>query len=188
MFMVLGDIFASLFGGIIITIVLILTLVLLTRVLFPNTSHTPGSLIVIVISFFFFLFQSTLLVGGYKAKGYVRQLETTVSGLSGELLFDQPLQDPIQLKLAADYLSEEYPFLKGFLDDAVTKAEAQLSQHPGGTLVEWFAYGLQYAIHLFILRRFGWLIAGWIVVLCLVGWLTRRESPKATMAPRRNIR
>lgn len=136
MFMVLGDIFASLFGGIIITIVLILTLVLLTRVLFPNTSHTPGSLIVIVISFFFFLFQSTLLVGGYKAKGYVRQLETTVSGLSGELLFDQPLQDPIQLKLAADYLSEEYPFLKGFLDDAVIKAEAQLSQHPGGTLVE----------------------------------------------------
>ena len=121
MFMVLGDIFASLFGGIIITIVLILTLVLLTRVLFPNTSHTPGSLIVIVISFFFFLFQSTLLVGGYKAKGYVRQLETTVSGLSGELLFDQPLQDPIQLKLAADYLSEEYPFLKGFLDDAVTR-------------------------------------------------------------------
>lgn len=120
MFMVLGDIFASLFGGIIITIVLILTLVLLTRVLFPNTSHTPGSLIVIVISFFFFLFQSTLLVGGYKAKGYVRQLETTVSGLSGEL-FDQPLQDPIQLKLAADYLSEEYPFLKGFLDDAVTR-------------------------------------------------------------------
>ena len=103
-------------------------------------------------------------------------------------LFDQPLQDPIQLKLAADYLSEEYPFLKGFLDDAVTKAEAQLSQHPDGTLVEWFAYGFQYAIHLFILRRFGWLIAGWIVVLCLVGWLTRRESPKATMAPRRNIR
>lgn len=76
-----GNILGSILGGFLLSLLLISFCYLTPKKLYAHPRHSVGSIIVLVIAFFFFLFESTLLVGGFKAKRYAGQAKAIIESL-----------------------------------------------------------------------------------------------------------
>lgn len=78
-----GNILESILGGFLLSLLLIILCYLIPKGMYAHPQYSVRSIIVLIIAFFFFLFQSTLLVGGFKTKRYARQANAVVESLSG---------------------------------------------------------------------------------------------------------
>ncbi|MBP3518805.1 MAG: hypothetical protein J6K31_10505 [Parabacteroides sp.] len=77
-----GNILGCLLGGFLLSLLLTGICYLIPKGMYAHPQHSVGSIAVLLVSFFFFLFQSTLLVGGFKAKRYVGQAKAAVESFS----------------------------------------------------------------------------------------------------------
>lgn len=163
MFAVLGDILGSIGWGILITVLLLIFICALNKSFNGRASFSLLNVFLLIVGFFFFLFQSTLLVGGIKAKDYINNVETLLHAFSSEISYasldEQQMQDAVRL------LANEYPILKSYAEDVSEEISNYLAEtNTPINFVEVIGYSLRTVINMYILRRVGWLVFGFLLL------------------------
>lgn len=163
MFAVLGDILGSIGWGILITVLLLIFICALNKSFNGRNSFSLLNVFLLIVGFFFFLFQSTLLVGGIKAKSYINNVENLFHTFSSEISYasldEQQMQDAVRL------LANEYPILKSYAEDVSAEITNYLAETNAPiNFVEVIGYSLRTVINMYILRRVGWLVFGFLLL------------------------
>lgn len=163
MFAVLGDILGSIGWGILISVLLLILICILNKSFNGRASFSLLNVFLLIVGFFFFLFQSTLLVGGIKAKDYINNVETLLHAFSSEISYasldEQQMQDAVRL------LANEYPILKSYAEDVSAEITNYLAEtNTPINFVEVIGYSLRTVINMYILRRVGWLVFGFLLL------------------------
>ena len=163
MFAVLGDILGSIGWGILISVLLLILICVLNKSFNGRASFTLLNVFLLIVGFFFFLFQSTLLVGGIKAKDYINNVETLLHAFSSEISYAS--LDEQQMQEAVRLLASEYPILESYAEDVSAEITDYLAETdvPMG-FVDVIGYSLRAVINMYILRRVGWLAFGFLLL------------------------
>ncbi|MDR1866248.1 MAG: hypothetical protein LBR08_11840, partial [Bacteroidales bacterium] len=114
-------------------------------------SHTPVGLLLLVIGFCFFAFQSVLLAGGFKVKGYVPSTD----------MIEQLGIDQTSPEAFADELTSQYPMLEKYIRKITDKGEAvQKDFATVAELARFMRNKLLRTVNNYIWRRVGWIAGG----------------------------
>lgn len=163
MFAVLGDILGSIGWGILISVLLLVLICVLNKSFNGRTSFFLLNVFLLIVGFFFFLFQSTLLVGGIKAKGYINNVETLLQAFSSEISYAS--LDEQQMQEAVRLLASEYPILETYAEDVSEEISGYLAETDVPlNFVEVIGYSLRAVINMYIFRRIGWLVFGFLLL------------------------
>ena len=163
MFAVLGDILGSIGWGILISVLLLILICVLNKSFNGRASFTLLNVFLLIVGFFFFLFQSTLLVGGIKAKDYINNVETLLHAFSSEISYAS--LDEQQMQEAVRLLASEYPILETYAEDVSEEISGYLAETDVPlNFVEVIGYSLRAVINMYIFRRIGWLVFGFLLL------------------------
>lgn len=171
-----GNILGSILYGFLLSLLLIGICYLIPQGLYAHPKYPAGSIAVMVIAFFFFLFQSTLLVGGFKAKKYIGQIQAVVTSLpignQNDVLSTEDCRQLI------DRATAQYPFLSGRLRE-LQQISGTISNR--SDLAAAIGRQLRSQVNGYIARRFGWLAGGLVAVgLAVCGLCTERKQRVTT--------
>jgi predicted PurR-regulated permease PerM len=151
MFHIFSDIVSSLFWGVVLALLLSVAVFYLPKMIAVRYGHTPLGIILLVAGFCFFAFQSTLLTGGFKLKGYipsVQQIEPFVGGAT----------TPEEL---GRELTERYPMLEKHIrkiTDGGGKGQKEFTT--AVELARFVRAALYRRVNHYIWRRAGWMVGG----------------------------
>lgn len=113
MFFLLNIILSCLFGGLLLSVLLLIICYLLPKGVHLRPSYSSSSFIVLFFAFFFFLFQSSLLIGGFKAKRYTEEAKIIVEAISDEI---QNEINPVQIDKTINwFIARRFGWLIGGL-------------------------------------------------------------------------
>lgn len=181
MFAVLGDILASLFWGLLISLVLISVIFLLDRAFQPNNCFSAKKLIALLLGFVFFLFQSTLLVGGLKARNYVRPLENALR--MSDLPSISQGQDGVSPQALINPLIDQYPMLEKYITEAIQELSERPGQPSGLPASQVISDNLRSKVSYYTWRRAGWLAGGFCALLAFLLMAGERTKTNHTHRP-----
>ena len=166
---------SSILWGILVSALLMGVLLFVLVLLSPGSVRTTIFYITGVILFPLLTFQTTLLVGAYKASGYVQDARTYLVRVA------ESASDGVEAVCDTDFVESagsQFPMLQPFLKDVTALTDN------GQETVQGFTDELQSAIDSYILRRYLW-AGGFVLVACLLVLLIR---PDRTVPMRRGVR
>lgn len=172
MFTFIGNIMACIAWGTIISVMLLITLHIVMKALYPSYSLSILGACVLFVLFIFLFAQSVMLVGALYAKGYVEDVEKlTVSLIHETGHASKQLTSTEQSKEIIQKIEKEYPALSSYL----SKIDTGTITGGGTAVVIALARDLKSEINYYILRRVLWLagmmLTGRILLAC-----TRRKQ------------
>lgn len=179
MFAVLGDILGSIGWGILISVLLLIFICVLNKSFNGRASFSLLNVFLLIVGFFFFLFQSTLLVGGIKAKDYINNVETLLQTFSSEISYAS--LDEQQMQEAVRLLASEYPILESYVEDVSEEISGYLAETDVPlNFVEVIGYSLRAVINMYILRRIGWLVFGFLLLTVGVVYAGSKDTVRTS--------
>ena len=169
--------------GILISVLLLILICVLNKSFNGRTSFSLLNVFLLIVGFFFFLFQSTLLVGGIKAKDYINNVETLLQAFSSEISYAS--LDEQQMQEAVRLLASEYPILESYAEDVSSEITDYLAETDVPmSFVEVFGYSLRAVINMYILRRVGWLAFGFLLLIVGVIYTGSKNTTRTSTRKR----
>ena len=136
--------------------VLVVLLYLLIRALYPSCKLTLLSGVVMFVLWIFLFIQSTMMVGGLYAKGYVNDIKTVVATFMRKTTdLSDSVNHSQQVDNLKQNLSEQYPILEFYLDRLDIRELTNRDMPMEIILAE----SIKEMIHYYILRRILWMVA-----------------------------
>jgi hypothetical protein len=155
MFHVIGDMTSSLFWGVLLALIFTGVTFYIPKLVSSRYNHTPAGLFLLAVGFCFFTFQSFLLAGGFKIKGYI---PTTVQ-------IEQLGINQTSLNAFADELTGQYPMLEKYIGKITDKEETvQKDFETVAELAQFVRNKLCRIVDRYIWRRVGWIVGGLFIL------------------------
>jgi len=180
MFYVIGELVGCIFWGVLIAVGLSVLLFFIPRLLNPNYSFSPLAIISLVVIFLFLSFQSTLLVGSIKVKGYLptkKQILSILPEIKNEKFSLATFQ------ATARELTADYPMLESFIETAAESLQgAGTNISSLADLADYYSNKIHSLVNKYMLRRIAWIAGG---ILLLTFYLYKDSSRQANTSRRR---
>lgn len=179
MFTVIGDIFTCILWGTVISILLTGMLFYIPKAISTRYSYSPIYLLLLLITLGYFLFQTTLLMGGFKMKKYTTDIE--------QITRTYLQANPSQLNNMAGQLNATCPGLEKYVNSATEALAGQSDKlNNPAAFTAAFNKAIRLEINLYIWRRIGWTATGLLLIgLLLIRDANRQEKSQNT---RRRLR
>lgn len=160
MFYLIGEFISSILWGALIAIALIVILWYLPKLISTHYSYSAPAIILLVIAFLFISFQSTLLVGGIKAKKLLPSAEQIVSLLPVS-------SSATDIATVSTQIANEYPILKSYINDITNQIDARYKTLSNiNEIAAYYYKNIQGYINSYMWRRIMWM-AGCIILVGL---------------------
>lgn len=160
MFYLIGEFISSILWGALIAIALVLVLWYLPKLISTYYSHSAPGIILLVIAFLFMSFQSTLLVGGIKAKKLLPSVEQITSLIPGS-------SSTTDIMSVSAQIVNEYPILRSYINDITNQIDARYETLSNiSEIAAYYHKSIKGYINSYMWRRIMWL-AGCIILVGL---------------------
>ncbi len=182
MFSFIGDIIGCIVWGIAITTLLIGIVIIIPNLLYNRFQLSPGNIVCIILVAFFFLFQSSLLVGGVKTKKYINTAGLFIQSFANENNVNSISSNEVQQ--ICHRLTSQYPVLEKYIEKMesdITSSQTIVRNSADFTYI--ICHNLKNQINYYIWRRIGWMIMGMIVCLILL-YINNKQTHSRTTGRR----
>lgn len=185
--MILGTIIACIFWGLLIAVALTALVYVLSSLLRPANAQNPVTWIVHGVLLVLLWVQSALLVGGFKAKGYVSDLCASANELiqTGEDTA-QGVMDTIEdFDVVRGQLASEYPVVRPLLDQLDASAVTAYMEQ-GHSLADYIGDSTRSWLNAYLWRRVWW-AQGFVVVAVGILMFLKTTRPRGRKTAYRSL-